>query len=243
MVMPMKYAILMIIFAMLVSGCAETPNHASCLTDADCVPMPGCHPQECINSAFVRDYEQPEVCTMMFDHTAAYSAEDCICVQGECQNKNRANEPPRAPTPANFEECEAAGYPILESYPRQCRVDDTLTFTESPMLSYEDALAIAEVSECVEQGALLDEYMYNENSKTWWIELQMHPESEIEGCNPACVVDELSMEAEINWRCTGLIEGPVCVDLCGDGHCDEIVCMGEGCPCPETAASCPEDCA
>ncbi len=34
----------------------------------------------------------------------------------------------------------------------------------------------------------------------------------------------------------------ICVDMCGDGVCQEMVCMGEGCPCPETAQSCPADC-
>ena len=34
----------------------------------------------------------------------------------------------------------------------------------------------------------------------------------------------------------------VCKDLCGDGVCQEIVCMAIGCPCAETAESCPEDC-
>jgi hypothetical protein len=33
-----------------------------------------------------------------------------------------------------------------------------------------------------------------------------------------------------------------CVDRCGDGNCDEIVCQAEGCPCAETELSCPEDC-
>jgi eight-cysteine-cluster-containing protein len=30
----------------------------------------------------------------------------------------------------NFEECEAAGYPILESYPRQCKTPEGKTFVE-----------------------------------------------------------------------------------------------------------------
>lgn len=34
----------------------------------------------------------------------------------------------------------------------------------------------------------------------------------------------------------------LCVDNCGNGQCEEIVCMGEGCPCPETHESCPKDC-
>ncbi|MFP4424042.1 MAG: hypothetical protein ACLFP2_02305 [Candidatus Woesearchaeota archaeon] len=35
---------------------------------------------------------------------------------------------------------------------------------------------------------------------------------------------------------------PFCEDQCGDGYCDEVVCMGEGCPCPETKENCPIDC-
>ncbi|MFW5990751.1 MAG: hypothetical protein ACOCQX_00840 [Candidatus Nanoarchaeia archaeon] len=34
----------------------------------------------------------------------------------------------------------------------------------------------------------------------------------------------------------------ICVDKCGDGICQEVVCMGEGCPCPENKNNCPEDC-
>ncbi len=33
-----------------------------------------------------------------------------------------------------------------------------------------------------------------------------------------------------------------CKDLCGDGVCQEIVCMAVGCPCPESHTSCPVDC-
>ncbi len=38
------------------------------------------------------------------------------------------------------------------------------------------------------------------------------------------------------------IEEPVCEDRCGDGICQEIVCMAIGCPCAETPETCPEDC-
>ncbi len=34
----------------------------------------------------------------------------------------------------------------------------------------------------------------------------------------------------------------VCKNECGDGQCQEIVCMAVGCPCAETAETCPEDC-
>lgn len=34
----------------------------------------------------------------------------------------------------------------------------------------------------------------------------------------------------------------ICVDKCGDGMCQEIVCMAQGCPCAESKESCPADC-
>ncbi len=34
-----------------------------------------------------------------------------------------------------------------------------------------------------------------------------------------------------------------CIDKCGDGTCQERVCMSTGCDCAETKESCPEDCA
>jgi hypothetical protein len=36
------------------------------------------------------------------------------------------------------------------------------------------------------------------------------------------------------------VEG--CKDLCGDGICQEFVCMAIGCPCAETKETCPQDC-
>ncbi len=35
---------------------------------------------------------------------------------------------------------------------------------------------------------------------------------------------------------------PACQNQCGDGVCQEVVCMAVGCPCPETKESCPQDC-
>lgn len=37
--------------------------------------------------------------------------------------------------------------------------------------------------------------------------------------------------------------GSICKNTCGNGICEEIVCQGTGCPCAETAESCPQDCA
>lgn len=33
-----------------------------------------------------------------------------------------------------------------------------------------------------------------------------------------------------------------CQDKCGDGVCQEIVCMAVGCPCSESTTTCPSDC-
>ena len=75
----------------------------------------------------------------------------------------------------SFEECAKAGYPTLESYPRQCNSPDGQTFTEK-------------------------------------IEVATTTPTEI------------------------------CQDSCGDGICQQIVCMGGDCPCAETAQNCAKDC-
>ena len=72
--------------------------------------------------------------------------------------------------------------------------------TESTPMSEKRARSIAETSECVKDGTLKDNALYNENSKTWWIDLNIDKP----GCSPACVVYE-DETVEINWRCTGLV--------------------------------------
>ncbi|HEC20959.1 MAG TPA: hypothetical protein ENI70_00400 [Candidatus Peregrinibacteria bacterium] len=72
-------------------------------------------------------------------------------------------------------------------------------------LTLEEAIAISQKSECTEKGSLTDNYNYNESTKTWWIDLDMNEEFKKEFCNPACVVNEETKTAEINWRCTGLL--------------------------------------
>ena len=77
---------------------------------------------------------------------------------------------------------------------------------EKERMTIEEALEIANNSECSEKGYLTDNYMYNEATFTWWIDLDMKEEFKIQGCNPACVVNVKTKEANINWRCTGVIE-------------------------------------
>lgn len=60
------------------------------------------------------------------------------------------------------------------------------------------------------------------------------------GCTPYCETATGERFEELNDKVGQ--ENILCDDLCGDGVCAEIVCMGEGCPCAETTDSCPQDC-
>lgn len=39
-----------------------------------------------------------------------------------------------------------------------------------------------------------------------------------------------------------IIKSGICRNRCGDGICQQIACMAEGCPCPESIDTCPKDC-
>ncbi len=77
--------------------------------------------------------------------------------------------------------------------------------SEEEVMTLEEAKIIAEDSECTEKGALTENSFYNENTRTWWIDLDMKEEFKLDYCSPACVVNEETRTAEINWRCTGAI--------------------------------------
>lgn len=82
-----------------------------------------------------------------------------------------------------------------------CTTEEYCTDYSGNSLSLTEAEIIATNSECV-QGNLLKNHFCNENTGTWWIDLDL----EQEGCAPACVVDVAEKTAEINWRCTGLVQ-------------------------------------
>lgn len=120
----------------------------------------------------------------------------------------------------SFAEC-AKYYPVMMSYPRQCKTQDGRTFreetdkntdetfttkrcpaatgTDEAALTLEQAKEIAKQSECGDQ--LTEIHRCNEETGTWWIDLDIQKE----GCSPVCVINAETREANINWRCTGLI--------------------------------------
>lgn len=65
-----------------------TDEHMKCTNHDDCVPLPGCHPHECINQKYQDHYQQPDLCTLEYDNCATYQADDCLCQQGICFNEN-----------------------------------------------------------------------------------------------------------------------------------------------------------
>lgn len=79
----------------------------------------------------------------------------------------------------------------------------TQTYIPESKMTIEEAMVIAQNGECVQEGTLTNNYVYNEDTRTWWIDLD--PYTEREECNPACVVYEDTKTAEINWRCTGAL--------------------------------------
>lgn len=85
-----------------------------------------------------------------------------------------------------------------------CEFATCPTGGEKPIekLTEAEALIIAK-NTCVGEGETLEPGYYNENSKTWWFDANL--KNNKEGCHPACVVSEETKTAEINWRCTGLI--------------------------------------
>ena len=81
--------------------------------------------------------------------------------------------------------CEFAVCPVLQS-----------------KLTEAQAKVIAEKS-CIKSGESLATGVYNSSTKTWWFDATLKTPKQ--GCSPACVVNEDTNKAEINWRCTGLV--------------------------------------
>jgi len=55
---------------------------------------------------------------------------------------------------------------------------------------------------CLEVGTISAFEGYSEDSKTWWFTIEA-PKT---ACAPACVVDDETMQINVNWRCTGFVE-------------------------------------
>ncbi|MCL5438572.1 MAG: hypothetical protein M1268_01115 [Patescibacteria group bacterium] len=82
-------------------------------------------------------------------------------------------------------------------------IENCIDKNTSVKMDFSAAEKIASAS-CSLDGTLKQTHMCNENTGTLWIDLT--PNQPKSGCNPACVIDVNTKKAEVNWRCTGLIE-------------------------------------
>ena len=89
---------ILFVAVVIVLGCTKTERIAepvdlySCNADSDCVPKPGCHASECINKEYTNRFRSPDACTAMFSCSAAYTPEDCACIENKCVNENLGNK-------------------------------------------------------------------------------------------------------------------------------------------------------
>jgi len=91
------------------------------------------------------------------------------------------------------------GQPSMPTSPAE--VDVCVDNQTGARMSYDEAVRIAQSSECTEMGRLKDTYFCNEDTGTWWIDMG----ADKPGCMPACVINVNDGSAEINWRCTGAL--------------------------------------
>ncbi|MFH0874291.1 MAG: hypothetical protein V1846_05655 [Candidatus Komeilibacteria bacterium] len=110
---------------------------------------------------------------------------------------------------SNFEECKKAGYPIMETYPEQCRIPGGQTFVADININTGEQGCQSDLSCPVGQS-----------------------------CNQGVCETRVPITPK-----PLPIEPSLCRNLCGDNICQEVVCLGGNCPCAETAALCPQDCA
>lgn len=103
------------------------------------------------------------------------------CIKSNTNNQNQNNQNNLLSNTNGVEVCTAEG---------------------GAQLTVEEALAIANDSVCVQEGAVKSDCSCNETTGTCWLDMEVEGH---EGCNPACVVNLETKEAEVNWRCTGLI--------------------------------------
>jgi hypothetical protein len=99
---------------------------------------------------------------------------------------------------------DALGYCVMGS--RERPPEEPTNFCSAPtgeVMRIDEAKSIAAQSSCANHGLIGSEYFCNSHTGTWWIDLEPFEANPI--CNPACVVDISTGEAEVNWRCTGAL--------------------------------------
>ncbi len=201
------------IVAVFIAGCTQTAEPQEQINSfEDCVnagnPVMESYPRQCRTDSGMTFTEKVEQkipgMTEEYCSQAGGNWNEC---SSKCMLENQGKEGV-ACTLQCEQLCECggiAGFSCPEGY--YCKlpesgVADALGYCENPVMDIHEAEQIAQNSDCVADGSIVGEGYYNPNSKTWWFDL----DTEKQGCNPACVVSEETKTAEINSRCTGLLE-------------------------------------
>jgi len=145
---------------------------------------------------------------------ATYCDAQTLCVEGYCyQFEDQATPICWTGNPCN--RCVSGNCNMLESYPMRV-ICASETSTANPASTH-----------CIELG-------YN-------LTVVNKPEGQVGYCifNDGSECEEWAF---YSGECDESNPAP-CKDLCGDGTCQEIVCLGSTCPCSENNITCPTDCA
>lgn len=129
-------------------------------------------------------------------------------------------QPPKSP-PKDFDECVAFGNAVREGAPQVCVTKDGLEFPKG----------VNSFEECVAAGYPI---MKTYPPGCVGPDGKVFIDSSAKGGETA---EDLALAPALQ-----RVSASLCVNRCGDGECAEMVCMAEGCPCPETPENCPQDC-
>ncbi len=134
----------------------------------------------------------------------------CITQQPPINDANQQTGPDtNTPLPGSDRDAfgciPSAGYSWCEAKQKCLRVWEEPC--EAPLdengLTEAQARQIAQESPACGEHLLPDtNAIHNEGTQTYWFDLNIVEP----GCAPACVVSETDQNAEINWRCTGLVQ-------------------------------------
>ncbi|MGC9310308.1 MAG: hypothetical protein ACP5E4_01135 [Candidatus Aenigmatarchaeota archaeon] len=103
---------------------------------------------------------------------------------------------------------DALGYCVegVSDYVPERPPEEQATFCTAPTgetMHINEALIAAGSGKCTDFGILTEDYLCNDYTGMWWLGLA--PYEPKAGCNPACVVNVATGQAEVNWRCTGAL--------------------------------------
>lgn len=122
----------------------------------------------------------------------------------------------------NFDSCAGAGFPVMESYPAQCKTPDGRFFTE-----------------VIDQVIKLPETAPVFSSPTATPSVTPKQKSSV---TPTTLPNSTPTPTPAFKVASPTLQPQQCKNSCGDGICQRPICLDDDCPCPETTLNCIQDC-